>query len=87
MAVAFEPDARGCTPAVVGHGSSCEEAIDDVEWREGDVLGVGSSSASRSSLHAELGLGVQDRLQAVAQRRGGERPAESRRVLEQVVAH
>ncbi len=32
--------------AVVGHGSSWEEAIDDVEWRDGDVLVVGSSSAA-----------------------------------------
>jgi nucleotide-binding universal stress UspA family protein len=34
------------TPAVVGHGASWEEAIDDVEWRDGDVLVVGSSSAA-----------------------------------------
>jgi nucleotide-binding universal stress UspA family protein len=33
-------------PAVVGHGASSEEAIDDVEWRDGDVLVVGSSSAA-----------------------------------------
>ena len=33
-------------PAVVGHGSSWEEAIEDVEWRGGDVLVVGSSSAA-----------------------------------------
>jgi nucleotide-binding universal stress UspA family protein len=33
-------------PAVVGRGSSWEEAIDDVEWRDGDVLVVGSSSAA-----------------------------------------
>jgi nucleotide-binding universal stress UspA family protein len=33
-------------PAVVGHGASWEEAIDDVEWRDGDVLVVGSSSAA-----------------------------------------
>jgi len=31
---------------VVGHGASWEEAIDDVEWRDGDVLVVGSSSAA-----------------------------------------
>ena len=33
-------------PAVVGRGASWEEAIDDVEWRNGDVLVVGSSSAA-----------------------------------------
>jgi nucleotide-binding universal stress UspA family protein len=33
-------------PAVVGRGASWEEAIDDVEWRDGDVLVVGSSSAA-----------------------------------------
>ena len=38
--------ASGHAPAVVGHGSSWEEAIDDIEWREGDVLVVGSSSAA-----------------------------------------
>jgi len=38
--------AAGPVPAVVGHGSSWEEAIDDVEWRDGDVLVVGSSSAA-----------------------------------------
>ena len=32
--------------AVVGHGASWEEAIEDVEWRNGDVLVVGSSSAA-----------------------------------------
>jgi nucleotide-binding universal stress UspA family protein len=36
----------GDAPAVVGHGASWEEAIDDVEWRDGDVLVVGSSSAA-----------------------------------------
>ena len=36
----------GQGPAVVGHGASWEEAIDDVEWRDGDVLVVGSSSAA-----------------------------------------
>jgi nucleotide-binding universal stress UspA family protein len=36
----------GQAPAVVGHGASWEEAIDDVEWRDGDVLVVGSSSAA-----------------------------------------
>jgi nucleotide-binding universal stress UspA family protein len=30
--------------AVVGHGESWEEALDDVEWDEGDVLVVGSSA-------------------------------------------
>jgi nucleotide-binding universal stress UspA family protein len=38
--------AAGKAPAVVGHGASWEEAIDDVEWRDGDVLVVGSSSAA-----------------------------------------
>jgi nucleotide-binding universal stress UspA family protein len=38
--------AAGQAPAVVGHGASWEEAIDDVEWRDGDVLVVGSSSAA-----------------------------------------
>lgn len=31
--------------AVVGHGESWEEALDDVDWEEGDVLVVGSSAA------------------------------------------
>lgn len=30
--------------AVVGHGESWEEALEDVEWQEGDVLVVGSST-------------------------------------------
>jgi nucleotide-binding universal stress UspA family protein len=38
--------ATGQRPAVVGHGASWEEAIDDVEWRDGDVLVVGSSSGA-----------------------------------------
>jgi nucleotide-binding universal stress UspA family protein len=38
--------AAGQTPAVVGHGESWEEAIDDVQWQEGDVLVVGSSTAA-----------------------------------------
>jgi nucleotide-binding universal stress UspA family protein len=38
--------AAGRAPAVVGRGTSWEEAIDDVEWRDGDVLVVGSSSAA-----------------------------------------
>ena len=38
--------AAGQVPAVVGHGASWEEAIHDVEWRHGDVLVVGSSSAA-----------------------------------------
>ena len=38
--------AAGRAPAVVGHGASWEEAIDDIEWRDGDVLVVGSSSAA-----------------------------------------
>jgi nucleotide-binding universal stress UspA family protein len=29
---------------VIGHGESWDEALDDVEWEEGDVLAVGSSS-------------------------------------------
>jgi nucleotide-binding universal stress UspA family protein len=33
-------------PVVAGHGASWEEAIDDVEWRDGDALVVGSSSAA-----------------------------------------
>ena len=36
----------GQAPAVVGPGASWEEAIDDVEWRDGDVLVVGSSSTA-----------------------------------------
>jgi nucleotide-binding universal stress UspA family protein len=36
----------GSVPAVVGRGTSWEEAIDDVDWRDGDVLVVGSSSAA-----------------------------------------
>jgi nucleotide-binding universal stress UspA family protein len=43
---ARELEAAGQAPAVVGHGASWEEAIDDVEWRDGDVLVVGSSSAA-----------------------------------------
>jgi nucleotide-binding universal stress UspA family protein len=31
---------------VVGRGASWEEAIDYVEWRDGDVLVVGSSSTA-----------------------------------------
>jgi nucleotide-binding universal stress UspA family protein len=31
--------------AVVGHGESWEEALEDVEWHDGDVLVVGSSAA------------------------------------------
>jgi nucleotide-binding universal stress UspA family protein len=42
----LEATAAGQTPAVVGHGASWEEAIDDVEWRDGDVLVVGSSTAA-----------------------------------------
>jgi len=30
--------------AVVGHGENWEDALDDIEWEEGDVLVVGSSS-------------------------------------------
>jgi nucleotide-binding universal stress UspA family protein len=38
--------AAGQAPVVVGHGASWEQAIGDVEWRDGDVLVVGSSSAA-----------------------------------------
>jgi nucleotide-binding universal stress UspA family protein len=31
--------------AVVGHGETWEEALEDIEWEDGDVLVVGSSSA------------------------------------------
>jgi nucleotide-binding universal stress UspA family protein len=33
-------------PTVVGRGANWEEAIDDVQWSDGDVLVVGSSSAA-----------------------------------------
>jgi len=42
--------AAGQAPAVVGHGASWEQAIDDVEWRDGDVLVVGSSSGAPPAL-------------------------------------
>ena len=29
---------------VIGHGESWDEALEDVEWEDGDVLVVGSSS-------------------------------------------
>jgi nucleotide-binding universal stress UspA family protein len=38
--------AAGEAPAVVGRGASWEAAIDDVEWRDGEMLVVGSSSAA-----------------------------------------
>jgi nucleotide-binding universal stress UspA family protein len=38
--------AAPAAPVVVGRGASWEEAIDDVEWREDDVLVVGSSSTA-----------------------------------------
>jgi nucleotide-binding universal stress UspA family protein len=38
--------AAGRAPAAVGHGASWQEAIDDVQWRDGDVLVVGSSTAA-----------------------------------------
>ena len=38
--------ATGQAPVVVGQGASWEQAIHDVEWRDGDVLVVGSSSAA-----------------------------------------
>lgn len=41
--------AAGQAPTVVGHGASWEDAIDDIEWRDGDVLVVGSSSAAPAS--------------------------------------
>jgi nucleotide-binding universal stress UspA family protein len=39
------PDAPADIEVVVGHGESWYEALDDVEWGDGDVLVVGSSSA------------------------------------------
>ena len=33
--------------AVVGSGETWEEALEDIEWDDGDVLVVGSSSAGR----------------------------------------
>jgi nucleotide-binding universal stress UspA family protein len=38
------PDVPEECEAVVGHGESWEEALDDVDWHAGDVLVVGSSS-------------------------------------------
>ena len=35
---------RRALEAVVGHGESWEEALEDIEWEDGDVLVVGSSS-------------------------------------------
>ena len=49
-------------------------------------VGVLAPGASGLQFHPELRLGVQDRLQAVAERRTGERSAERGRVLEEVVA-
>jgi nucleotide-binding universal stress UspA family protein len=44
----WERDVRAALAAdhelVIGHGESWEEAIDDIEWSDGDVLAVGSSS-------------------------------------------
>ena len=42
----LETAAAGEAPIVVGQGASWEEAIQDVEWRDGDVLVVGSSAAA-----------------------------------------
>jgi nucleotide-binding universal stress UspA family protein len=39
------PAAPRALEAVVGHGESWEEALEDVEWHDGDVLVVGSSAA------------------------------------------
>ena len=38
------PDGPADCEAVVGRGSSWEEALDDIDWERGDVLVVGSSS-------------------------------------------
>jgi nucleotide-binding universal stress UspA family protein len=43
--VAALPAAPRDLEAVVGRGERWDEALEDVEWREGDVLVVGSSSA------------------------------------------
>jgi nucleotide-binding universal stress UspA family protein len=42
--VADLPAAPAELEAVIGHGESWEEALEDVEWDDGDVLVVGSSS-------------------------------------------
>ena len=42
--VADLPAAPAAVEAVVGHGESWEEALEDVDWDDGDVLVVGSSS-------------------------------------------
>src|SRR5215211_3780413 len=47
---------------------------------------VDAVGKSRLQFHPELGLGVQDRLQAIAEPRAGERAAERGGVLEEVVA-
>jgi nucleotide-binding universal stress UspA family protein len=44
---ALEP--VGEVPTVVGHGQSWDEALEDVEWEDGDVLVVGSSSTAPSA--------------------------------------
>jgi len=38
------PETPAALEAVIGHGESWEEALEDVEWDDGDVLVVGSSS-------------------------------------------
>jgi nucleotide-binding universal stress UspA family protein len=46
FAVPADATVETAAPAVVGRGASWEEAIDDVEWRDGEVLVVGSSSSA-----------------------------------------
>jgi nucleotide-binding universal stress UspA family protein len=43
--VAALPSAPRDLEAVVGRGETWDEALEEVDWREGDVLVVGSSSA------------------------------------------
>ena len=38
------PRSRDGVETVIGHGESWAEAIEDIEWADGDVLVVGSSS-------------------------------------------
>jgi nucleotide-binding universal stress UspA family protein len=42
--VSHLPDVPGKLDAVIGYGQRWEEALEDVEWDDGDVLVVGSSS-------------------------------------------
>jgi nucleotide-binding universal stress UspA family protein len=44
-AVKSQPDAPSELESVIGIGNSWAEAIDDIEWAEGDVMVVGSSSS------------------------------------------